>query len=325
LITKIIFTNIRRVAIVRGFGPSSRFFEGGAMPGSRRAFTVVELLVVLFVIGVLMALLLPAVQSSREAARAAQCKSNLRQIGLALQQFHSARRHWPFGQLKSVHVQILPYLELEQLTSDEAQSDALAEKHLVEVFGCPSDPAIGCRTTQGKTATNYAANFGTGVQKDGYNGMFYLGRPINASAISDGLSNTAAFSELLSGYGDWSLLRTNWNTPQPMLNPDELDAFSQFCMSGQFLLGDNWSRGREWTSAHLGYTFYNHILPPDNKSCINGTKVAKGIYTAASLHRGGVHLLLGDGAVKFVPDAISTTVWRAYGSRNGGEVGHVLP
>ena len=186
----------------------------------RRGFTLIELLVVIAIIGVLIALLLPAVQSAREAARRAQCVNNLKQIGLAMHNYHQAVGSFPmamttaysapgvqtnWGTLGALSL-LLPYLEQQPLYAavnfdwNFWQGQGNIENRTVwltrvNAFECPSDGMTGEQNTN-----NYFGSVGTtsGVRNHPHStGIFARSRTYGIESIRDGTSNTVAFSEAL--------------------------------------------------------------------------------------------------------------------------------
>jgi len=201
----------------------------------RSGFTLIELLVVIAIIAVLIALLLPAVQAAREAARRAQCVNNLKQIGLALHNYHSAVNTFPMGSSLnftpsygfdgwadwSVHAMLLPYLEQRPLYNaanfnydaglDDGTSDAVnSTVYLTRIAGflCPSDgPAgsaninnyrgsIGTTVVQGSPSKQVSGLFSISSQKNAYGGA---NPTIGVNSVTDGTSNTIAFGEAMVG------------------------------------------------------------------------------------------------------------------------------
>jgi prepilin-type N-terminal cleavage/methylation domain-containing protein/prepilin-type processing-associated H-X9-DG protein len=200
----------------------------------RAGFTLIELLVVIAIIAVLIALLLPAVQSAREAARRAQCTNNLKQIGLAMHNYHTSYGTFPLGVSASnntwnsahcgcsalitwngwsVHSMLLPYLEATPVynainfafdplvCSSGSRFNNTAFLTVIPGFLCPSDPFSGKKTG---FINNYCGSLGTTigvVQNYGQNsiGVFSYQIPYGLSDIPDGSSNTVAFAEALVG------------------------------------------------------------------------------------------------------------------------------
>jgi prepilin-type processing-associated H-X9-DG protein len=284
--------------------------------------------------------MLPAVQAAREAARRTACASNLRQIGLAMHNYETTYGTIPPGHIGggfSQLVAILPFTEgnslyqLLDLTTNAIFSNPVARGTSVPVYVCPSD-GYGRIPHENMTA-NYAGNFGTGVLVHGYNGVFQpyqaelQGRPAGAvrwADVTDGLSNTAAVSEILVGAGVNDARRTRWNTATSFDDPVLIEAFKRACRDGDYRLmsngepaGDLWAWGRPWVQCGPGITWYNHVFTPNQTSCLNGTRVHEGIYTAASNHPGGVQVAYCDGHLSFVSNSIDEIAWSRQGSRRG--------
>lgn len=309
----------------------------------RTGLTLLELVVIIALVGLLAALLLPAIQSAREAARNTACKNKLRQLGLALHNYESTHQMFPPGVggswIGGPLYAVLPYLDEQPLFDSidvtwdgtEPVFRSLSWQPRPE-FHCPSESAEQAGH-QVVAATSYAGNSGTGVQRYGYNGMFRplhdvenppISRvgPIRVRDVRDGMSNTVAIAELRHGIPEqYERLRTVWQTPLPMLQPSELDTFSQLCLSvpddppRYGWRGAPYSLGASWLQAGLPTTCYTHVLTPNNPSCTNGTKVQPGIYTAGSRHPGGANLLYADGHLSFISDSIDRNAWREIGSR----------
>jgi type II secretory pathway pseudopilin PulG len=297
----------------------------------RRGITLVELLVVFAIIGLLIAILLPAVQGARESARRMTCSTNLRQIGLALANYEAIHGTFPLGSSVgySCHVAILPFLEGTTLyreidfSKDADYGNPEVSKRIVFTYVCPSDYAARFSSTKKSAPTSYACNFGTGVQKYGYNGMFshiegsaeVPEGPVPVSDVTDGLSATAAMAEILVADETDAAQRAIWQTVHPLTGADQLELFAAECKSGPVLLANAWRRGRPWTFGDAHSTWYNHVLTPNCRSCFNGTKVQLGAFSAGSNHLGGTHCLFADGHLDFTSSSIDLAVWRDLGSR----------
>ncbi|MCY2962823.1 MAG: DUF1559 domain-containing protein, partial [Planctomycetota bacterium] len=220
----------------------------------RTGFTLIELLVVIAIIGILVALLLPAVQQAREAARRTQCKNNLKQIGIAIQTYADAHRVMPLCQNAtskaiSVHAALLPFLDQTNLYNTinfnvgwNDVSNAAATATKLEVFLCPSDSSFS--VPAGWAATNYRANQGswllygvpsTDPANSNYNvapsnGVFIPNASLSMAELRDGASNTASLSE--HQIGDFSQgISSPTDTFRPGTYPNTLDELMTQCNS----------------------------------------------------------------------------------------------
>jgi prepilin-type processing-associated H-X9-DG protein/prepilin-type N-terminal cleavage/methylation domain-containing protein len=294
---------------------------------SVRGFTVLELMVSVAVIGVLVTLLLPAAQSAREAARRTQCKSNLRQMGLALQNYESSHRQFPPGYTLPGGAMwsaiILPYLELDHLyaTLDLEGSwdvpdspNSLACATWIPVYRCPSSGApehLPMEEGQGidnRVPSNYLASAsGTGTRESGprpwvgdesSDGIFYLNSRTRLPHIRDGTSYTIAFGEALFRI---DIIDDDFNN-----NPQVVDHW--YIGSGELMDGTE-------SSECLGSTgvAVNAVLDPE--SPINDKELC-----FSSYHAGGAQVVFADGHVRFISAEIDHHVWSGLGTRAGGEV-----
>jgi len=329
--------------------------------GQRRftGFTLVELLVVIAIIGVLVALLLPAVQSAREAARRTQCQNQIKQLGLALHNFESLTKRLPHGSETaspiwgpSAHTYLLPVIEQGNVfnqmnqgfahgASAETTTGASVVNHEAgstvrpKIFKCPSEMNTFNGFVYG--FTNYHTNWGSWVRiENRWDGLFgtnfapYSGGPARIDAVRlaevvDGTSNTLAFGEVANGVGSDPKTRDPrrdcYLATRPG-TPDPVAVRNQLLSMDWRTAGtlSGWNwRGYPWREGSIWRNGFNTLLSP-NKPCYRpGAEWWELVTPASSYHAGGVNVCLVDGSVRFIPDNIDATVWMGAGTIGGGE------
>lgn len=323
----------------------------------RAGFSLIEVLVTVGIIGLLAALLLPAVQQAREAARRTACRNNLRQVSLAVLGYQSTFAVYPqvhgapmptddpelaFSRSYSAFTRVLPQLDQSALfhalnfevpmmdpyvvpTGRVAWAYAVQRTVMATALGvllCPSDGGGG---SPGWTAgTNYRANLGTDRWHFAPDGPFSdLRKTRTPASITDGLSNTALLGEKLRGGADGAR-----PDPRRVLRvgglgyPYTADESLARCLAPVAPERDPYPHsGLAWVVGTLAHTSYNHVIEPNNviPDCVLSSANV-GIVAARSDHPGGVHAAMADGSTRFVGNSIARPVWRALGSANGGEV-----
>ena len=324
---------------------------GRLSPARPSGMSLIELLVVLGIIGILAGLLLPAVQQARDAARRAECSQNLKQLILATHGFEAAQGGFPpalnpnrvtdsgkFAAL-SVHAALLPYIEQTALYSainlevdcyDYGHlpgDNATAARTTVALFLCPADPT----SDNGPWASNsYRGNLGVDPSREIAPNVF---EPVNDGAFvrdklrlplsdfRDGLSNTLAFSEKPIGSGsgryrpfnDWVQVRHRAATGAD---------WAEACARLPGVENARFDAGRTWLLAGAIYTqFFTSVAPnspiPD---CGEHHNNGAGVFAARSYHSAGVNAALADGSVRWFSSGTDTEIWRALGTRAGGEL-----
>jgi len=260
-------------------------------------FTLIELLVVIAVIGILASLLLPAVQQAREAARRTQCNNNLKQIGLALHNYHDASQTFPPGRIVnpvsgnghcfSAYAHLLPFLEegalYNQINFNDnpdlvPSTDSFVTSQTLSILQCPSDPDVVMIAGFGNH--NYPLNTGTTCPVSPNNpsgvaitGIFYENSHVTIQSIRDGLSKTICISETVKSD---PVAPTTWDGVSQitgfvldqgndnLFNGPELTNYATQCSGAGLKI--QLTRGCKWLYGAPGHSMYNHIRPPNDTS-----------------------------------------------------------
>lgn len=320
----------------------------------RKGFTLVELLVVIAIIGILVSLLLPAVQAAREAARRMQCSNHVKQISLALHLHHDAKRKFPpilttgssgatYSTQHNWIAYTLPYMEQSAVwsmiqfptrpladpyyTTSNVDNSALgnsidqnnvpASRHWIPTFICPTDPVGSIRqpiSEGGRAPTNYVGNQGASVNFTAGDGIFYRNSNVRFAEIIDGTSNTYLLSECLRGDFDINTLRDNYVGVRNVSNAADIST----C---QTLIPNFSDRGGVWIGGQaLNSTFVTARPPNDRRVDCWGPSFGSTNFVARSFHVGGVNMGLCDGSVRFVSSNVDAILYASMGTRAGGEV-----
>ncbi|WP_372721290.1 DUF1559 domain-containing protein [Novipirellula sp.] len=295
---------------------------------ANQGFTLVELLVVIAIIGVLVGLLLPAVQAAREAARRMSCSNNMKQLGLALHNYHDTFRIYPYGYRDSGTFhrrdtwmqQVMSFIEIGAVSEAYQHWDGQwvmdtppeLKDAVLPAFMCPSDPGAGGFGGGGTRRSNgegFQGNYVVAAASTemtrpmtNLDGMFYNDSKTKMRDVADGTSNTLMVGETLvrPGLGGWGGA------------------------------GGYWGGGPHGGFGFTTWQSPNTTLPDQVYSCKTETyplapcnSIGSAVEIrnfARSVHPGGAQFTLADGSVRFLTESIDLVTYRAIGTRNNGEV-----
>jgi prepilin-type N-terminal cleavage/methylation domain-containing protein len=308
----------------------------------RKAFTLIELLVVIAIIAILIALLLPAVQQAREAARRTQCKNNLKQIGLALHNYHDTFNTFPPANIVRTygasvpplrgdgwtwHARILPYIEQSSLFQQvspvmgtDAGGQTSAEQTLagrttrLTVFQCPSHPegSISNASKGGYQLSTYNGVCGTTTfnddQLDEITDVGYSGNGMFH------MNSKIRIADVTDGTTNTLLVAEVQDELKGTPNSNRMPGSDRrYCFSAD---SDN----------NSPTDISDYLVGMETDDPINAnTRDSSGFFNndgeyAGSYHTGGAQFVLGDGSVRFISENISMTIYRGLATRGGGEV-----
>jgi len=318
-----------------------------------RGFTLVELLVVIAIIGVLVGLLLPAVQEAREAARRMQCTNNLKQIGLAMHSFHSTHKVLPGGSSifppgrpegrKFWSVAILPFIEAQNIYDQIDFSVSFGHLNNEQIvtrgiapYVCPSDPASSNPVLVGRFTGDIYGSTGPSRAL----GMWY---PASIGPTEpDGCDLCPADMQMASvgSSSNWCCKGNNWGT----IAGNGFPAGSSVGMFGRYAKGVRFAQVTDGLSNTImngetlpGHSIFNTTYTPGNGVGYTTVPINTMIQDFGmvvdwwltggfkSLHPGGAHFLLGDGSVHFLNESIDHQLYSALGTRAGVDLIGNLP
>lgn len=302
----------------------------------RTGFTLVELLVVIAIIGILIALLLPAVQAAREAARRSQCANNMKQIGLACHNYHDSFKVFPYGwddRGSGWTLHILPYLELGNIYDtiifqesgpgnwSSGSANQTACETVIPVFRCPSMPLdehISYNGIAERVPASYRGNAGSESSSDDTSTITIPGTKSLENTTQDGIfyaCSTTRFAGVTDGTSNTLLVGESRPDPAFVKDGQGMDFWYIGSPQADPCRCDGGNGGTEFSE------FVGTTLAPMNAFLkypgLNGRLME---LSFGSYHSGGAQFLMGDGNVRFISDTIDETTYLALGSRNGREV-----
>ena len=328
------------------------------MNRSHRGFTLIELLVVIAIIAVLIALLLPAVQSAREAARRIQCVNNLKQLGLAMANYHDSLGTFPIGRQginrpvgdpgylgdptgsnhrRSWALLVLPYFEQGNLYnavnfsgSYNNQENLTVIDNGIGLFMCPSDPNVDSNRLGGlaQRSANYMVNWGNATYYQSSYDNPYTG-PLNTVVFGGApftLDKSFGIQSITDGTSN-TLLMSEVIACVPSgtatANEDHRGMIFNDDMDCAMFMGYTPPNSQipDLVPGYCQYPYLNN--PPCTSPYPNGSAVPVGVSgfnAARSYHSGGVNAGFADGSVRFAKNSVNPTTWQGLSTTQGGEV-----
>jgi prepilin-type N-terminal cleavage/methylation domain-containing protein/prepilin-type processing-associated H-X9-DG protein len=330
------------------------FSQERFMVGNRRngrggwaaGFTLVELLVVIAIIGVLVALLLPAVQAAREASRRTQCLNNMKQLALAIQNHHDANGHLPVDVNRQsngttdrpmLYLQMLPFMEGSNIKNAYDFTVGAANPRNLDLLS-REEPMLACTSDEtqqmleptkdrgGDRKSNYGFNYGYGIYRQLTNnperrGAFYAYHGNNANLEKefyrhdkDNSGQEINFRQISDGLSNTYLQMEMLQLPA--INPDNQDRRGRVWIytAGSYQLTTRLSPNSKWGDVTQCLEENDHLAP-----CTETTGPLNFTLAARSRHPGGVNASRCDGSVEFVSDDVDLTIWRSQSTIAGDD------
>ncbi len=302
-----------------------------------RGFTLIELLVVIAIIAILIALLLPAVQQAREAARRTECKNNLKQLGLALHNYHDVHNYFPLNSAyaggqpvmnRSGFVGMLPFIDqapmFNQMNMSLQGTDppnlAFMQQPLTALL-CPSDKT-GVKVDHQGYNQNHLSAHGLTVAVAPSDYAFCFGDYVNSSTSTGAiwgpnLSPPKNYADGIVENGRGMFCRGNWSCRVGDVRDGTSNTFAIGECIGYWCPWQTGWAHQSWATTSQSINWMNAALRAANAGPTNID--SNNCIAFRSQHVGGAHFVMGDGAVRFVSENINGLVYNALGSRNGKE------
>jgi prepilin-type N-terminal cleavage/methylation domain-containing protein len=312
--------------------------------GLRQAFTLIELLVVIAIIAVLVGLLLPAVQKVREAAQRIQCYNNLKQIGLALHNYHDTNGHFPSGHIElnvggafqyfsGWSIAILPFLEQDNLWNTYLDTPVPNQDmrnqpvctFFLKIYTCPADTRQKMSLKPETVAPDGGGNPGIFYMTGSYKAMTGIGDTATTNTFG-GFWNEVQTAQKAHPSGRGAFHGDGYSGFKAEKMATVTDGLSNTLFVGERHTRTHFTRGPFWADTFNLYSKgaawpYSATLIPDYDLCVtllNGnSNPCK--YGWGSLHPAGMSWLFGDGSVRSINAGIGTAVFMALSTCEGAE------